>query len=288
MFQPKRILLPTDLSELSLSVFPWAVSFAEGFDATIVLLYADSFADPIDLVGGGFAVSDPERADSMKDLARRTLEGHATNLLPETLHREIVIDVDAPYRSIVRHAESADLVIMGTHGRTGWRRALLGSVTETVLRETTTPVLAIRGAEEEGQAPAPRFSRIVCPVNYTEMALLALSHAVDVASVFDSEIVLVHVVEDRTGSGSGHAEQLEAWIPSEVARRMKSRKLVLKGDPAEEVIDLARKESADLIVVGAQHKRFSDATVVGVTTERITRHAACPVLTVHREESSES
>lgn len=288
MFQPKKILLPTDLSELSLSVFPWAVSFAEGFDATIVLLYADPFADPIDLVGGGFTVSDPERVDSMKSLARKTLERHAAELLPETIHRELVIDVDAPYRSIVRQAESADVVIMGTHGRTGWRRALLGSVTETVLRETTTPVLAIRGLEGEGRQAPPTFTRIVCPVNYTDMALLALAHAVDVASVFGSEIILVHVVEDRADHAEEHAERLEAWIPSEVARRMKSRRLVRKGDPAEEVLDLARKESADLIVVGAQHKRFSDTTVVGVTTERITRHATCPVLTVHREASGES
>lgn len=288
MFPPQKILLPTDLSDLSLSAFPYAVRLAERFGASIEILYADSFADPIDLVGGGFAVSDPGRIDSMKNLARRTLETHAAEHVPSTLESVVIVDVDAPYRAIVRHAESADLVVMGTHGRSGWRRALLGSVTETVLRETKTPVLTIRAADGGAAAKDATFSRIVCPVNFTEMARLALEHAVAVASAFDSEILVVHVVESRASQNDAlHTEKLEAWIPQSVSERMKNRRLLLKGDPAEEVVGLARKEQADLIVVGAQHKRFSDTTVVGVTTERITRHAPCPVLTVHAGEEGE-
>jgi len=285
MFHPKRILLPTDLSDLSLSVFPHAVRIARKFGGKLSILYADSFADPIDLVGGGLAVSDPDRIDAMKDLARKTLEEQATEHVPGDVDHEIVVEIDAPYRSIVRHAESVDLVVMGTHGRSGWRRALLGSVTETVLRETTTPVLTIRGSDADKAPGTAGLDRIVCPVNYTAMARLALGHAVDLAAAFDSEVVVVHVVEDRGSAGEGHEDRLEAWIPPEVGRRMRSRQLVLRGDPAEEVVDLARKEAADLIIVGAEHKRFSDTTVVGVTTERITRHASCPVLTVHSSEA---
>lgn len=288
MFHPGKILLPTDLSNLSMSAFPYAVRLAETFGAKIDILYADPFADPIDLVGGGYVVSDPARVDSMKELARRTLTGQAAAIVPDSIDYAVLVDVDAPYRAIVRHAESADLVVMATHGHSGWRRALLGSVTETVLRETTTPLLTIRPIEEDRSPRTPSFSRIVCPVNYTEMAQLALAHAVAIASAFDSEILVVHVVERRPSSiGGEQAERLEAWIPQSVSERMVFRPLLLKGDPAEEVVHLARKEAADLIVVGAQHKQFSDTTVVGVTTERITRHAPCPVLTVHRTETGD-
>lgn len=284
MFHPDRILLPTDLSDLSLSAFPWAVRLAKTFGSTIEILYADLFADPIDLVGGGMTVADPERIESLKGLAQKTLAKHAEERVPAGVAREIVIDVDAPYRSIVRRAESAGLVVMGTHGRSGWRRALLGSVTETVLRETATPVLTIRLEEATPPDEDVRVSRIVCPVNYTAMAQLALAHAADLAAAFDAELVVVHVSEAGETAGEREAE-LETWVPSAVARRMKYRRLVLRGDAAEEVVGLAKKESADLVVVGAQHRRFSDTTVIGVTTERITRHAPCAVMTVHRAEA---
>jgi len=282
MFPLQRILLPTDLSDLSLAAFPYAVALAERFNAEIAVLYADPFADPIDLVGGGFAVADPERIETMRQLAKQTLETHAREHIPDKVKRELIVDVDAPYRAIVRHAESADLIVMSTHGRSGWKRAILGSVTETVLRETSTPILTIRQEESQSATP-PVIDTIVCPVNFTEMASLALMHAGALAQAFDSEIVVVHVAESDAESGE-HSDQLESWIPGSVADRVKNRKLVLKGDPAEEVVDLAKKEHADLIVVGAQHKRFSDTTVVGVTTERITRHAPCAVLTVHSAE----
>ncbi len=280
MFRPRRILLPTDLSELALSAFPWAVTLAERFKAQIDVLFADPFGDPIDLAGGGYSVTDPERIESMKELARRSVSTQVADQLPDGIEHTVTIDVDAPYRSIVRHAENADLVVMGTHGRSGWKRALLGSVTETVLRETETPLLTIRA--KEGEHREARFSRIVCPVNYTEMANTALMHAVVLAEVFDTEILVVHVIEDvDSGDKATASERLEAWIPPSIASRMKHQRLVLKGDPAEEVVDLARRENADLVIVGAQHRTFSDTTVIGVTTERVTRHAPCPVLTVH-------
>jgi len=282
MFQPHRILLPTDMSELSLSAFPYAVALADRFGSRIDVLYADSFSEPIDLLGGMADEVSPDRVDAMKDLARRTVASQAADRIPPEIRHQVIVDVDAPYRSIVTHAEEADLVVMGTHGRSGWKRALLGSVTESVLREIDTPVLTIRA--RDGHGSAPRFSRIVCPVNYTDMATTGLNCAVDLAQVFETEILVVHVVEEARHDPVAASERLEAWIPPSVASRMRHRKLVLKGDAAEQVVDLARRESADLVIVGAQHKRFSDTTVIGVTTERITRHAPCPVLTVHGKE----
>ena len=77
--------------------------------------------------------------------------------------------------------------------------------------------------------------------------------------------------------------RLRAWLPEAVRAEYALEPLVRHGNAAEEVILLARETGADLIVVGAQHQRFVDTTVLGVTTERVTRHALCPVLVVPGE-----
>jgi nucleotide-binding universal stress UspA family protein len=82
-------------------------------------------------------------------------------------------------------------------------------------------------------------------------------------------------------------ERLQSWLPAEARSEFTMQAVVRRGDAASEVIDLAREGTADLVVIGAQHRRFVDATVLGVTTVRVTRHAPCPVLVVPRSEGSE-
>ena len=95
---------------------------------------------------------------------------------------------------------------------------------------------------------------------------------------------LVHVVEaGRNEPHEGDLEALRAWIPHDIRHRCLYKELVIRGHAAETVIDLAQKLETDMIVIGAQHRRFVDTTVIGTTTERILRHAHCPVMTVIRK-----
>jgi nucleotide-binding universal stress UspA family protein len=197
---------------------------------------------------------------------------------------------DAPARAIVSAAKQlrADLIIMGTHGRHGLRRALLGSVTESALRETDCPVLTVTPSLMEKNAK-PAIRTVLCPVNFTHVAREALQYASALAASFDAELAVMYVAE---GIDQPMLPQLEAafsnWIDPHVRDRCRYNQIVLRnGDPAEHVIKMSQKLGADLIVIGAQHKWFSDATVIGTTTERITRFAKCPVLTIVRRPAVE-
>jgi nucleotide-binding universal stress UspA family protein len=182
-----------------------------------------------------------------------------------------------PVDGVLRAAREAkvDLIVMGTHGRSGVNRLMLGSVAERVLRESEVPVLTVRGSTAAAMTPP---KTILCPVNDTPAARAALSMAAHLAHCFDGNILALHVKESHPGQGSGG---LRAWVPDEMRSRCDIKELTREGDAAEEIVSLARETPCDLLVIGARHRRFFDSTVLGSTTARVVRHAPCPVLTVY-------
>jgi nucleotide-binding universal stress UspA family protein len=191
--------------------------------------------------------------------------------------------VASPFAAIpeVAAETGANLVAMGTHGRSGWRRALLGSVAETVVRETIVPVLTVRHASQS----AGSFARILCPVNFTAVSRQALEDAWVLATACDAEVLVAHVVEQHVDGGEARFRE---WCPDSIESRLEYRELQLGSEPAHHILELATAERCDLIVIGANRRRTSDVTVVGTTTESLTRNAEMPVLVVaHREEAAE-
>jgi len=186
---------------------------------------------------------------------------------------------------IVREAEdlSADLIVMATHGLRGWRRAILGSVTEGVLRTGAAPVLSVSRLGDQPRQPAA-VTKILCPINFTNVALDALDYAAHLAAGFGCELLVVHVIEQT----EAREADIRKWIPPAVRERCTFREIIARGGPAERVLDCAEDLRADLLVIGAQHKAFRDATTVGATTERLVRFARLPVLSVPRSVTASS
>ena len=248
----QRILIPTDMSEFASLALEYGLLFRDRLDSQITLLYAEEFdlllsaEYPLGYYFDSVPAAKSHALDLLRSYARQQIKDTAGI-------RTLVLD-RSPARAIVETADDirADLIVMGTHGRHGIRRTLLGSVTERVLRETARPLLTV----VPGQFPAERkiaIRKILCPVNFTAIAQHALDYAATFAAAFGAELREINVPE-------GHDLM----------------------DPAEQILKIADDYDADLIVIGAQHTRFSDATVIGTTTERITRFARQPVLTVMR------
>lgn len=287
-FGYERILVPTDMSLFAGQAIRYAGLLRERLGSRITLMYADETFFPMDVLEMplGYYL---EQAPTAKATLQKKLVEYAHEQFGEAAASTMVVQ-DVPSRAIVQAAQDirADLIVMGTHGRQGWRRALLGSVAENVLHETDRPVITVTpGILADNQIPEIRT--IVCPVNFTYIAREALNHACALAAAFDAELVVVYVAE---GIQPPLLPEVEAafslWVDPAVRCHAAYRPcLVSEGNPAERVLAVARDASADLIVVGAQHKFFSDATVIGTTTQRITRFARCPVLTVVRKAKSE-
>jgi nucleotide-binding universal stress UspA family protein len=154
MFQIRRILVPTDFSDASTGALQMAIELAQRFGAGITLFHAHQVPTYV-FPEGMMPVSPPVLQDLeqsiLSELGR--LAAHVeTAGVPVAHHHSIGV----PFSEICRYAEEigADLVVMGTHGRTGLRHVLLGSTAEKVVRKAPCPVLTVRPETHEAARPA--------------------------------------------------------------------------------------------------------------------------------------
>jgi nucleotide-binding universal stress UspA family protein len=189
----------------------------------------------------------------------------------------------------------ADLIVMGTHGRTGFTRMLLGSVTERVLRQAPCPVLTV--PRKVKPTDAPPVQRILCPIDFSESSLRALRHAATVAREAEAELVVLHVIEllpEATVYGHGIVDigayddkfretaraRMAAAIEDSVPESKTVTEVIAAGRPYKEILREADERRADLIVIGIQGRGSADLMLFGSTTQQVVRQATVPVLTL--------
>jgi len=271
----ERILIPTNLDGFDDLAIRYALLFHERHGSKITMLHAEevSWLAAEHPIGYYF-----ENANEAKEGLKWRLAEYARRLTPAGASVATIFVDEEPVRGISRIAEEtgANLIVMATHGRTGLRRALIGSVTESVLREAEIPVLTVtpRLFAAGGEVA---LRSILCPVNFSDVAAASLEQAAAIAEAFDAKLIVMHVASDGVRNVE---EQLGEWIDGIVRGRVRYRRIVLEGDPAERVLEIADQLQTDLMVIGARHRRFHDSTVTGLTTDRITRFARHAVLTV--------
>ena len=287
-FKIQRILAPTDLSKPSLIALGYARYFAEQFSASLELLYVDPIVFPVNGIGVEMPVYTLATPEHVSDLEKEIREYAADTL--KGMEFDIATVTGTPVPMIVREAKEkkADLIVMATHGLRGWRRTILGSVTEGVLHGGYTPVFSVSRPDDRPR-PGTAITKMLCPINFTDVARDSASFAAHLASSLNAELVFVHVVDENDVRRTVVSEtEVRGWIDPSVKIRGTYREIVLHGGPAERVLDCAEDIGADLIVIGAQHKFFRDETVIGTTTERVVRFARMPVLTIPRAVSRAS
>jgi nucleotide-binding universal stress UspA family protein len=274
------ILAPTDLSAASIPALRYARTFADRFSAKLTVMYTEPIMYPMEMVGpanGLYVHLAPEHAAEL----RREVEQHAAPLMAGRPYEiEVTIGQAIPAILAAARERHADFIVMGTHLRRGWRRAVLGSVSDGVVHGSDGPVL-IAGDATGGTTTA--ITNILCPVNFSEVAREALHAAGRIAEAFGARLTIVHVVEpDEVTNLAEDEERVRRWVAPELQDVCSYRELVVRGGPAERVLDCAEDAGADLLVIGAQHKLFRAETVIGTTTERLIRFASCPVLMIPR------
>jgi nucleotide-binding universal stress UspA family protein len=194
-------------------------------------------------------------------------------------------------------ATRADLLVLGTHGRSGFQRLFLGSVTEKVMRKATCPTLVVPPrAPDVAPAQPVEFKRILCPVDFSESSLEALAYAINIAEESDARLTLLHVVEIPLGSDyEGGPEALKAvraaaaadsrqrlhdLVPDQARTYCTIDIQIVEGRAYREVIRQAGDLGADLIVMGVHGRSAMDLVLFGSTTHHVVRAAVCPVLIV--------
>lgn len=284
MFAIKHVLAPADLGDSGVAALKYARLIADRTKAKLTALYCDPVIYPVDAIGPSaamFFTPTPEQEKQMEQDLRKYVDPWM-----DGRPYAAVVRIGAPVPVILQTCkeQAADFIVMGTHARHGWRRAILGSVSEGVLHGASCPVLIVGAHKVPGTDPRVAITRVVCPVNFTEVSRGALRYAAQIADTFNAELTVIHVIEETSRPDVAvNAERLRDWAGADVSGTYAYREVVLRGGAAERVLDCVEDIGADLLVVGAQHKLFRDATVVGTTTERLVRFASCPVLVISRE-----
>jgi nucleotide-binding universal stress UspA family protein len=196
-------------------------------------------------------------------------------------------------------APPSDLIVLGTHGHTGFDRWVLGSVTEKILRKAWCPVLAVPPpAIEPPSDTLQLFKRILCAVDFSDASLKALEYALALAKEADAELMLMHVVEglpnlphweqptnpsilEYLRLSEEHAlSRLRSVIPPDARTWCRPQELIMTGKPYEEILRVSREQDVHLIVIGVHGRNPVDLMFFGSTTNHVIRTATCPVLTL--------
>jgi nucleotide-binding universal stress UspA family protein len=302
MITIRRILCPVDFSEYSRGALRHAVALARWHQATVTVLHVE---------------------DMLLGAARAEISLHAQ--FPVGVNDELrafVADAgcDRPGVSVLTTVgdavngilerakqDSSDLIVMGTRGRSGVARLVLGSVTERVVRQSMCPVMTIPpAAHADAPTELERFDPVLCASDFSPSCRMALDLALSVAQEADARLILLHALQvPQVESGRvpmpravndvmdtfeirrQALARLERGLPSDAVFRCRPESLVVEGDPADAILRVAHNENAKLIVMGVQARSAIDRLLFGSITRGVMQAARCPVLSVRAHQAAE-
>ena len=300
MIEIRRILCPVDFSEHSRRALDHAVAIARWYRSTITALHVVSAVPvaayaPGPLVYEPLLLTGPDRDQLQANLERFVDAEAAPGVAIECRVREGVAATEILDEAVEM---DADLVTIGTHGRSGFERLVLGSVAEKVLRKARCPVLTVSAAQPDAvPAAAVVFKRILCAVDFSDSSMQAMNYAMSLAQEADGELTLLHVLPEMpeamaAAPGEGTLAdimrqreadlraQLQDAIPESVAAYCRIETVMPHGQPWREILREAAARQVELIVMGVQGRGAVDLMFFGSTTQHIVRQATCPVLTI--------
>jgi nucleotide-binding universal stress UspA family protein len=297
----QRLLVPLDGSHLAECVLPAAISLGVRLNARVILLHVMERAAP-PVIHGDRHLTETGRAEEyLSEIASRYA------IRPVEIERHVHPNLEGDVaKSIIEHeiALRADLVVLSTHGRGDARRVLLGSVAQQVLRRGARPVLLIRPADPSSPAVAEGFElgRIVVPLDGAAPSEVVLPLSVTFASAWGAEMVLMQVVP-TLATVSGERAGVARFTPAATAASLEMEEAaaekylktvavqfqtsgvpvsvsVARGDPAQEILDTARRSGAGMIAMATHGRAGLDALVSGSVASRVAAKYPHPILLV--------
>ena len=297
----KNVLFATDFSEVSEAALPYAAAICRRYNCQLHAVHVISPASyivPSEPVGSITIESRHEAARADAQERMQDLASHLKAVPHYSYIREG--DVWEVLSDMVRTRE-IDLLVLGTHGRTGLEKLVLGSKAEEILRQAPCPVLAV-GSKVSGRDQLPALAgedkdltpleislrHIVYATDFTPESLAAAPFAASLAQEFQARLSLLHVIE---GYASVHRppgpiefalQRLAKLVPEEASLWCSPEPVVQFGSPAECILQRASESEADLIVLGVRPSRHLVAAthLPWATAHKVIAHAQCPVLTI--------
>jgi nucleotide-binding universal stress UspA family protein len=297
-----RILCPIDFSEYSRHALQHAFAIAGWYGSHLTVLFVSVNVPTMDLPP--MPLSDKEREDFLS-----RMRSFAGSTPAEVQVNFVVREATDVRRAILEQADTlmADLLVIGSHGRSGFERFLLGSVTETVARKAPCPVMVVpahangdrRGLVHGGKP------RMLCAVDFSDASLGALEFALSLAEESDADLTLLHSIEVppellehipvppdfnvdqvHAAARAGSLQRLRDLVPEPARTYCHVETTVGEGAAYRRILQTAEEQRADLIVMGVHGRGGVELLLFGSNTARVIRAAHCPVLIVPPRKST--
>jgi len=281
-----NVLFLTDFSRPANKALPYAAEISRRYGATLFTLHV--------LAPDTYAMTPTETWPTLLEGAMGEAKQQSHELLSklEGVEAEVLVRSGDIWTAIgeVIDTYKIDLIVLGTHGRTGWGKVLLGSVAETIFRKASCPVITVGPHCSADPKHSVEFHQIIFATNFSAESLAAAPYAVSLAQENQAKLTLLHVVEEPE-SGLGNPDQLVPpelpmlcrVVPKEARLWCKPEFLIEEGIAANKILDIAAQKKADLIVLGVHPPRgplHADTHLPITTAHKVVSHAPCPVLTV--------
>ena len=289
----ERILVPTDGSGVAASAAETAINLAARFESELHFVYVIETERLAYLVDDSRAELTRRGREAVEELEQRATSAGVTT------KSEIVDEDRSVHRSVLEYADDrgCDLVVMGTHGRTGVGRLVLGSVAEQTLRESRVPVMTVH----EETVTDTDLESLLVPFDGSESGLAAVDHALDLAASTDGGVSFLNVVNHATIAGAETSagtvidalEEAGARIVETAAQRARDRGVqvddttVRIGSPFRTIVEYADRNDVDGIVMGTHGRSGIDRFLLGSVTERVIRQTDVPVISMKAPEADD-
>lgn len=279
------VLVPTDGSDYAEVAVRYAEDLARRYGATVHAL----------CVVDARTLENAPHYDRMKEESTEIAGQVCNELAEDGLSTERAVRTDVPHRAILQYAteQDIDLIVMGSHGRTGVERYLLGSVTEKVVRRSEVPVLTVK-LSDDGDVTYP-YSDILIPTDGSEGAAAAIRPAVDIAKSYDARIHALSVVEtmalgiDVRSSVLLESMEEVARTALEIVEERAARNSIStietavdSGHPYRKIRSYVNEHDIDLVVMGTHGRSGIEQYLLGSVAEKTVRTSPVPVMTVRR------
>jgi len=284
--QLENILFATDFSPAATAALPFAAKFAQQFGGKLFAVHAKTPENhalpPTELWPAANVLLEENKVELTRNMYNRF----------PNVESEVLIGEGSVWSVVEAFAKQkkADLIVVGTSGRRGIGKFILGSVAEEILRRARCPVLTVGPNLSTEPPQETKFRKIVFATNFGEGSPLAAAYAVALAQEYGAHLILLHVVEyPKVGELVGPHEleaaaldHLRGLVPRDAELHREPKVMVLHGSPAERILETVENEKADLVVMGLREaKGIIRATrLPAAVAHQVISHAICPVLTI--------
>jgi len=287
MLHPK-ILVPVDFSELSEHALKAASIFAMQFDGKVTPFHAYIPVTDLDgfyYVGSG--ITPHEKYTEIEKVLQDRLHEISEKHVNSEILTAPMLDVGNPARAIIHASNSFDLVIMSTHGRTGFSRFVMGSVTEKVLRMCKKPMITVTDASDLAD-----MTSLLVTTDFSENSYKVFPFANSVAEGTGGSIDLVHIVSDEQFFDAKAAEKtaenrrkdIEELADAHfrnIRKRVEAHVITTKHTPYVEIEQLAHEKNYNLIFMSSVGRTGIEYLMMGSTASHVVRRVKNAVFTVN-------